>query len=215
MAGPRLVLLDEPAGGVNLTMLGHLRERLQADHAENKATFVVIEHNMEFVMALCTRVLVLAEGSMIARGHASGDARATRRDRSLSRALNEQPMQHQTVASFDRRRRRRRLRQDDDPERHHRAYSPRRDHDRDRPERRRQVDGVQDDLRPAAGAQRQHPAGRPRHHQPFAARPARRRRRLRPAGPQYFPGAERAAQSGARRRRAGRPVRFASPHRQR
>ena len=30
MAGPRLVLLDEPAGGVNLTMLGHLRERLQA-----------------------------------------------------------------------------------------------------------------------------------------------------------------------------------------
>src|SRR6185312_5206441 len=42
MAGPRLVLLDEPAGGVNLTMLGHLRERLQAYHAERKATFVVI-----------------------------------------------------------------------------------------------------------------------------------------------------------------------------
>ena len=37
MAGPRLVLLDEPAGGVNLTMLGHLRERLQAYHAERKA----------------------------------------------------------------------------------------------------------------------------------------------------------------------------------
>ena len=36
MAGPRLVLLDEPAGGVNLTMLGHLRERLQAYHAERK-----------------------------------------------------------------------------------------------------------------------------------------------------------------------------------
>jgi branched-chain amino acid transport system ATP-binding protein len=68
MAGPRLVLLDEPAGGVNLTMLGHLRERLQAYHAENKATFVVIEHQMEFVMALCTRVLVLAEGKLIANG---------------------------------------------------------------------------------------------------------------------------------------------------
>lgn len=68
MAGPRLVLLDEPAGGVNLTMLGHLRERLQAYHAENKATFVVIEHQMEFVMALCTRVLVLAEGRVIAEG---------------------------------------------------------------------------------------------------------------------------------------------------
>jgi branched-chain amino acid transport system ATP-binding protein len=68
MAGPRLVLLDEPAGGVNLTMLGHLRERLQAYHSERNATFVVIEHQMEFVMALCTRVLVLAEGRLIAEG---------------------------------------------------------------------------------------------------------------------------------------------------
>jgi branched-chain amino acid transport system ATP-binding protein len=68
MAGPRLVLLDEPAGGVNLTMLANLRERLQAYHAERKATFVVIEHQMEFVMALCTRVLVLAEGRVIAEG---------------------------------------------------------------------------------------------------------------------------------------------------
>ena len=68
VAGPRLVLLDEPAGGVNLTMLGHLRERLQAYHAERKATFVVIEHQMEFVMTLCTRVLVLAEGRIIAEG---------------------------------------------------------------------------------------------------------------------------------------------------
>lgn len=68
MAGPRLVLLDEPAGGVNPTMLGHLRERLRAYHAEQNATFVVIEHQMEFVMALCTRVLVLAEGRLIAEG---------------------------------------------------------------------------------------------------------------------------------------------------
>jgi branched-chain amino acid transport system ATP-binding protein len=68
MAGPRLVLLDEPAGGVNPTMLGHLRERLQAYHTERNATFVVIEHQMEFVMALCTRVLVLAEGRIIAEG---------------------------------------------------------------------------------------------------------------------------------------------------
>jgi branched-chain amino acid transport system ATP-binding protein len=68
MAGPRLVLLDEPAGGVNLTMLGQLRERLRAYHAQRNATFVVIEHQMEFVMALCTRVLVLAEGRVIAEG---------------------------------------------------------------------------------------------------------------------------------------------------
>ena len=71
MAGPRLVLLDEPAGGVNLTMLGDLRERLRAINAEQKATFVVIEHNMEFVMSLCTRILVLAEGRIIAAGSPS------------------------------------------------------------------------------------------------------------------------------------------------
>jgi branched-chain amino acid transport system ATP-binding protein len=68
MAGPRLVLLDEPAGGVNLTMLASLKERLQAINAEQGATFVVIEHNMDFVMSLCTRVLVLAEGKVLADG---------------------------------------------------------------------------------------------------------------------------------------------------
>lgn len=68
MAGPRLVLLDEPAGGVNLTMLGNLKERLQAINKETGATFVVIEHNMEFVMSLCTRIIVLAEGQIIAEG---------------------------------------------------------------------------------------------------------------------------------------------------
>ena len=68
MAGPRLVLLDEPAGGVNLTMLGSLKERLQAYNAEHGTTFVVIEHNMEFVMSLCSRIIVLAEGEIIAEG---------------------------------------------------------------------------------------------------------------------------------------------------
>jgi branched-chain amino acid transport system ATP-binding protein len=68
MAGPRLVLLDEPAGGVNLTMLASLKDRLKAFHLERGATFVVIEHNMDFVMSLCTRVLVLAEGRVLAEG---------------------------------------------------------------------------------------------------------------------------------------------------
>lgn len=68
MAGPSLVLLDEPAGGVNLTMLANLKERLVAYNAEHGTTFVVIEHNMEFVMSLCTRIIVLAEGRIIAEG---------------------------------------------------------------------------------------------------------------------------------------------------
>ena len=68
MAGPQLVLLDEPAGGVNLTMLAHLKDRLAAYNREKGSTFVVIEHNMEFVMSLCTRILVLANGAIIAEG---------------------------------------------------------------------------------------------------------------------------------------------------
>ena len=68
MAGPRLVLLDEPAGGVNLTMLGDLKARLAEINRERRATFVVIEHNMEFVMSLCSRVVVMAEGKVLAIG---------------------------------------------------------------------------------------------------------------------------------------------------
>lgn len=68
MAGPGIVLLDEPAGGVNLTMLGHLKDRLISYNREHGTTFVVIEHNMEFVMSLCTRVIVLAQGEIIAEG---------------------------------------------------------------------------------------------------------------------------------------------------
>lgn len=68
MAGPGIVLLDEPAGGVNLTMLAHLKDRLMTYNREHGTTFVVIEHNMEFVMSLCTRIIVLAQGEVIAEG---------------------------------------------------------------------------------------------------------------------------------------------------
>jgi branched-chain amino acid transport system ATP-binding protein len=68
IAGPRLVLLDEPAGGVNLTMLADLKERLFAVNRELGVTLVVIEHNMEFVMSLCSRVIVMAEGKVLAVG---------------------------------------------------------------------------------------------------------------------------------------------------
>jgi len=66
MGGPRLVLLDEPAGGVNPSMLADLKDRLVAINHEKRATFVVIEHNMEFVMSLCSRVMVMAEGKVLA-----------------------------------------------------------------------------------------------------------------------------------------------------
>ena len=88
MAGPRLVLLDEPAGGVNLTMLGRPARAAAGLSTPNaSATFVVIEHNMEFVMALCTRILVLAEGRIIAEGTPQDIRHDPGGDRSLSRAL--------------------------------------------------------------------------------------------------------------------------------
>ena len=61
-------LVSTRGGGVNLTMLGSLKGRLQTYNREHGTTFVVIEHNMEFVMSLCTRILVLAEGRIIAEG---------------------------------------------------------------------------------------------------------------------------------------------------
>ena len=51
MAGPRLVLLDEPAGGVNPTMLADFRARLYAINQERGATFVVIEHEVNVTIA--------------------------------------------------------------------------------------------------------------------------------------------------------------------
>lgn len=68
MSRPRLVLLDEPAGGVNPTMLADLGALLRRLNREKGTTFVVIEHNMEFVMNLCDRVIVLAQGRVLAVG---------------------------------------------------------------------------------------------------------------------------------------------------
>jgi branched-chain amino acid transport system ATP-binding protein len=68
MAQPRLVLLDEPAAGVNPALVDGLRDLLARLNRARGATFVVIEHNMDFVMALCHRILVLAEGRVLAIG---------------------------------------------------------------------------------------------------------------------------------------------------
>ena len=68
LANPELVLLDEPAGGVNPIMLGDVEGLLRKLNEEMGATFVVIEHNMSFVMGLSHRVMVLAQGQVLATG---------------------------------------------------------------------------------------------------------------------------------------------------
>ena len=66
---PSLVMLDEPAAGVNPALVEDIRQMLEAQNRERGTTFVVIEHNIEFVMKLCHRVLVMAEGAAIASGN--------------------------------------------------------------------------------------------------------------------------------------------------
>jgi branched-chain amino acid transport system ATP-binding protein len=65
---PGLVMLDEPAAGVNPALVEDIRQMLEAQNRERGTTFVVIEHNMDFVMRLCRRVIVMAEGRVIAEG---------------------------------------------------------------------------------------------------------------------------------------------------
>jgi branched-chain amino acid transport system ATP-binding protein len=67
MPDPEVILLDEPLAGVNPTMIKSLVGHIQALNARGH-TFVVIEHNMEVVMALCRRLVVLSQGERIAEG---------------------------------------------------------------------------------------------------------------------------------------------------
>lgn len=67
IAEPQVILLDEPAGGVNPTMINQLAERIRTLN-KNGVTFLVVEHNMEFVMGLCDRVMVMHRGTKIADG---------------------------------------------------------------------------------------------------------------------------------------------------
>jgi ABC-type branched-subunit amino acid transport system ATPase component len=66
-ADPAVLLLDEPAGGVNPSLIQHLAARI-ADLNQQGKTFLIVEHNMEFVMRLCHRVTVLDYGTVVASG---------------------------------------------------------------------------------------------------------------------------------------------------
>lgn len=67
IAEPQVILLDEPAGGVNPTMINYLADRIRTLN-QRGVTFLVVEHNMEFVMNLCHKVIVMHRGTKIAEG---------------------------------------------------------------------------------------------------------------------------------------------------
>src|SRR5262249_16562896 len=67
IAEPRVILLDEPAGGVNPTMINYLTDRIRTLNRRG-VTFLIVEHNMEFVMGLCDTVTVIQQGAKVAEG---------------------------------------------------------------------------------------------------------------------------------------------------
>jgi len=68
MPSPRLVLLDEPCAGVNPGLVEELRELLVRLNTTQGGSFVVIEHNMDFIMKLCPHVICMVEGRVLAEG---------------------------------------------------------------------------------------------------------------------------------------------------
>ncbi|MFZ9439041.1 MAG: ABC transporter ATP-binding protein, partial [Hylemonella sp.] len=68
MSEPDLVLLDEPCAGVNPSLVGSISTLLKELNRSQQGSFVVIEHNMDFVMNLCHRVMVMVEGQVMAIG---------------------------------------------------------------------------------------------------------------------------------------------------
>ncbi|MDP9329638.1 MAG: ABC transporter ATP-binding protein [Actinomycetota bacterium] len=68
MASPTMVMLDEPTAGVNPSIGVELLRHMQTLRSDLGVTFLLIEHDMEVVMALSDRVIVLNEGRVIADG---------------------------------------------------------------------------------------------------------------------------------------------------
>ncbi|MBG7605611.1 MAG: ABC transporter ATP-binding protein [Actinobacteria bacterium] len=67
MSKPRLVMLDEPAGGVNPALLERMVDRIRRLNGEG-LTFFIVEHNMDLVMDLSDSVIVMAHGEVLTRG---------------------------------------------------------------------------------------------------------------------------------------------------
>ena len=68
MCNPKMILLDEPAAGVNRTLMRGIVEDIKRLREEMGITFFVIEHDMDIIALLCDRLIVMAEGTKLAEG---------------------------------------------------------------------------------------------------------------------------------------------------
>jgi branched-chain amino acid transport system ATP-binding protein len=66
--GPRLLLLDEPAAGMNAPEVEQLMALVRRIRDERQVAILLIEHHMGFVLGLCERVVVMEHGEAIAAG---------------------------------------------------------------------------------------------------------------------------------------------------
>ncbi|MGD1880630.1 MAG: ABC transporter ATP-binding protein [Kiloniellaceae bacterium] len=82
MTDAKLVLLDEPAAGVNRTLLREVEEKILRLNRERGFTFLLVEHDMAFIEKLCDPVICMAEGRVLVEG----DFETVRRNRHVLEA---------------------------------------------------------------------------------------------------------------------------------
>jgi branched-chain amino acid transport system ATP-binding protein len=68
MCSPRMILLDEPAAGVNRTLMRRLADDIRRVRTELGVTVLLIEHDMDLVTMLCDNLIVMSEGAKLAEG---------------------------------------------------------------------------------------------------------------------------------------------------
>ncbi len=68
MVDARIVFLDEVGAGVNRTLLNTIADAILRLNRERGYTFVVIEHDMDFIGKICDPVICMAEGRVLAQG---------------------------------------------------------------------------------------------------------------------------------------------------
>ena len=71
MADPKIILLDEPAAGVNPSLMVTLVDKIKTLN-ERGYTFLIIEHNMDVVMSICDPIMVMSQGKLLYQGDADG-----------------------------------------------------------------------------------------------------------------------------------------------
>mgnify|MGYP003299622534 FL=1 len=69
MVEPEIILLDEVGAGVNKTLLKKISDIIKKLNKEKKYTFIMIEHDLDFISKLCDTIVVMAEGQFLTQGN--------------------------------------------------------------------------------------------------------------------------------------------------